>query len=115
MRFKQRHTPDSNIVLAQIQPTSGPCEIHAGQMWAGSGPTLLAVWESTSVTINVLFLASCNCTCVLVDTFTSFYSKYSYTLYSKYNYNLGYLLFSTEYLVSSFGSALASTFFLGSA
>ncbi len=26
--------PDSNIVLAQIQPTAGPCEIHAGQMWA---------------------------------------------------------------------------------
>ncbi len=25
-------------------PRSSPCEIHAGQMWAGSGPTLLAVW-----------------------------------------------------------------------
>ncbi len=36
--------PDSNIVLAQIRPTSGPREIHAGQMWAGSGPTLLAIW-----------------------------------------------------------------------
>ncbi len=36
--------PDSNIVLAQIRSTSGPCGIHAGQMWAGSELTLLAVW-----------------------------------------------------------------------
>ncbi len=34
------HFPDSNIVLAQIQPT---CGIHAGQMWARSGPTLLGL------------------------------------------------------------------------
>ncbi len=34
----------TQTVLAQIRPTSGPCETHAGQMWAGSGPTLLAVW-----------------------------------------------------------------------
>uniref|UniRef100_A0A8C1EDH2 protein-tyrosine-phosphatase n=1 Tax=Cyprinus carpio carpio TaxID=630221 RepID=A0A8C1EDH2_CYPCA len=29
--------PDCNIVLAQFRPTSGPREIHAGQMWAGFG------------------------------------------------------------------------------
>ncbi len=27
--YKRWSNPDSNIVLAQIQPTSGPCEIHA--------------------------------------------------------------------------------------
>ncbi len=38
------YDPDSNIVLAQIRPTSGPCEIYAGQMWAGSGPIQVVVW-----------------------------------------------------------------------
>ncbi len=45
MEVMSRSTPDSNIVLAQIRPTSGPCEIHAGQMLARSVPTLLAVWD----------------------------------------------------------------------
>lgn len=35
--------PDSNIVWAQIQPTSGPCVIHIYQMWARSEPHHVAV------------------------------------------------------------------------
>lgn len=43
--FWHRGAPDSNIVLAQIWPTSGPHRFHTGHMWAGSGQTLLAVWD----------------------------------------------------------------------
>ncbi len=48
--------PDSNIVLAQIWPTSGPREIHAGQMWFVSLPTLLAVWDMYACIIIIIII-----------------------------------------------------------
>ncbi len=53
---KDSYNPGSNIFLSQIQSTSGLCEIHAGQVWAGSGPTLLAVWE-VSLKSDAIFQA----------------------------------------------------------
>ncbi len=49
----------SNIVLAHIRPASGPCEIHASQMWAGSGPTLLAVWKCCSAEFLACDVGAC--------------------------------------------------------
>ncbi len=64
-RFKR--SPDSNIVSAQIQPTSDLCEIHAGHIWADTACCLGHWWFNRKKCILFEFedQGKCNLFCLL--------------------------------------------------